>query len=274
MPPTRATLPLRTYHRPTDRRRTGHDAPCATPGLALPTRPCPASTTHPQAQRLSTRESRRLRGTDTIERRKDGLARYLITCIDLASRFSFALAFRTRTSAHAALTLRCAQIVLPIPIRRILSDNGGEFTRHFHDATVACDLTHWHTSPRTPKMNAHCERFNRTIQEEFVDYHEDLLFADIHAFNERLFAWLHWYNAERPHHGIALLTPLDILAQQLGHQCRMYWPNTFFNRVHAQAFHTQAFFDEFQVTFCGIELELLLMTCGRDQTQMHIHAFC
>jgi hypothetical protein len=40
---------------------------------------------------------------DTIERRKDGLARYLITCIDLASRFSFALAFRTRSSAHAAL---------------------------------------------------------------------------------------------------------------------------------------------------------------------------
>lgn len=50
---------------------------------------------------------------DTIERRKDGLARYLITCIDLASRFSFALAFRTRSSAHAALTLRCAQIVFP-----------------------------------------------------------------------------------------------------------------------------------------------------------------
>jgi len=60
---------------------------------------------------------------DTIERRKDGLARYLITCIDLASRFSFALAFRTRSSAHAALTLRCAQIVFPAPLQRVLSDN-------------------------------------------------------------------------------------------------------------------------------------------------------
>ncbi|MER3466643.1 MAG: hypothetical protein C4340_05905, partial [Armatimonadota bacterium] len=135
---------------------------------------------------------------DTIERWRDGEPRYVITCIDLASRFSFALAFRSRSSAHAALTLRCAQIVFPLPLRRVLSDNGGEFARHFHDATVAQNLVHWHTAPRTPKMNAHCERFNRTIQQELVDYHEDLLFGDHDACNDRLFEWLHWYNAERP----------------------------------------------------------------------------
>jgi len=28
-------------------------------------------------------------------------------------------------------------------------------------------------------MNAHNERFNRTLQECFVDYYEDLLFTDI-----------------------------------------------------------------------------------------------
>ena len=91
------------------------------------------------------------------------MARYLITCIDLASRFSFALAFRTRSSAHAALTLRCAQIVFTAPLQRVLSDNGGGFPKHFHDAILSQGLVHWHTTPRTPKMNAHCERFNRTI---------------------------------------------------------------------------------------------------------------
>jgi len=30
-------------------------------------------------------------------------------------------------------------------------------------------------------MNAHCERFNHTIQDEFVDYHETLLFDDLDA---------------------------------------------------------------------------------------------
>ena len=34
-------------------------------------------------------------------------------------------------------------------------------------------------------MNAHAERFNRTLQEQFVDYHEDLLFDDLTAI-ERL----------------------------------------------------------------------------------------
>ena len=163
---------------------------------------------------------------DTIERWRDGKARSVITCIDLASRFGFALAFRSRSSAHAALTLRCAQIVLPVPVRRILSDNGGEFAKHFHQTVLDQGLLHWHTTPHTPKMNAHCERFNRTIQQEFVDYHEDLLFGDLDAFNDHLFEWLHWYNAERPHHGIALRTPLDILADQIGNACRMYWPNT------------------------------------------------
>jgi len=32
-------------------------------------------------------------------------------------------------------------------------------------------------------MNAHNERFNRTIQESFADFYEDLLFSDLGLFN-------------------------------------------------------------------------------------------
>ena len=85
---------------------------------------------------------------------------------------------------------------------------------------------HWHTFPRSPKMNAHCERFNRTVQEEFVDVHEELLFYDLPRFNDRLLDWLYWFNAERPHHALGLKTPLDILANHIGPECRKYWPNT------------------------------------------------
>lgn len=35
-------------------------------------------------------------------------------------------------------------------------------------------------------MNAHAERFNHTIQESFVDYHEELLFTDLVLFNQKL----------------------------------------------------------------------------------------
>ncbi len=48
-------------------------------------------------------------------------------------------------------------------------------------------------------MNAHCEWLNRTIQEEFIDDHEEVLFADIAAFNEKQADWLIGYNRDRPH---------------------------------------------------------------------------
>ena len=47
--------------------------------------------------------------------------------------------------------------------------------KHFDEELRRLCQTHWHTYPKTPKMNAHVERFNRTLQEEFLDYHEDLL---------------------------------------------------------------------------------------------------
>ena len=48
-------------------------------------------------------------------------------------------------------------------------------------------------------MNAHCELFNRTVQDEVASYHEDLPFTDLLAFNLKLLAWIDWYNCERPH---------------------------------------------------------------------------
>jgi hypothetical protein len=47
-------------------------------------------------------------------------------------------------------------------------------------------------------MNAHVERFNRTIQEEFIDYLQELLITP-NEFNRQLIPWLIGYNAERPH---------------------------------------------------------------------------
>jgi transposase InsO family protein len=163
---------------------------------------------------------------DSIERRLNGLRRHLITCTDLASRFGFALGVKHLSSNQALLAWQLHQSLFPAPVRRVLSDNGQEFAKHFHSALKDRQILHWHTFPRTPKMNAHCERFNRTVQEEFLDVHEELLFYDLPQFNERLLDWLAWFNAERPHHALGLRTPLDILEAHIGTECRMYWPNT------------------------------------------------
>jgi transposase InsO family protein len=163
---------------------------------------------------------------DSVERRLTGQRRYLITSTDLASRFGFALGVKSLSSASAELAWRIQQHVFPVRTHRALSDNGYEFGKHFHQALVAAQVTHWHTYPRTPKMNAHCERFNRTLQEEFVNYEESLLFDDLDAFNARLFLWLGWYNLQRPHHALALRTPIQVISDFVHQPCRMYWPNT------------------------------------------------
>jgi transposase InsO family protein len=164
---------------------------------------------------------------DTIERHRDGLTRYLITLTDTHSRFAFALASTRRNSQVAQATLQLAQTVFPVPCTAILTDNGGEFAKHFADHVRESKITHWHTYPRTPKMNAHVERFNRTLQEEFVDFHEELLLTDIMAFNDKLFDYLTWYNLHRPHHALQLQSPMQVIANYLNsNQCNMLWPNT------------------------------------------------
>ena len=59
------------------------------------------------------------------------------------------------------------------------TDDGSEFDKHFSDLMGEQNVPHWHTFPRSPKMNAHCERPNRTLQDEFVDFHDALLFTDL-----------------------------------------------------------------------------------------------
>jgi transposase InsO family protein len=90
--------------------------------------------------------------------------------------------------------------LLPNTPQTLLSDNGSEFEADFARTLEKHGIERWYTCPKTPKMNAHAERFNRTIQESFVDYHEDLLFTDLAVFNRKLADWLVFYNTERPHH--------------------------------------------------------------------------
>ena len=197
------------HHRPLDRRCAGQDAlrgpqrfgapaspsRCAEPRLRKPK--------HFPAERPAI--AYRL---DSIELRAQNERRYVITCTDLHSHFAWAWATRSHASAAAAQFFRLIQAVFPFAIEAVLTDNGSEFQRHFATALADHLFTHWHTYPKTPKMNAHCERFNRTVQEECIDYHYDLLFLDdLTDFNLELLRYLAWYNLERPHFSLTEPVP-------------------------------------------------------------------
>ncbi len=151
---------------------------------------------------------------DTIERFIYGIKRYVITCEDINSRFAFAWATTSHASKAAEEFFERWIQVFPYPTTFVLTDNGSEFKKHFADRLLELQITHYHTYPKTPKMNAHVERFNRTIQEGFVDYHDLLLADDLDRFNELLMDWLLFYNTLRVHHAFAnKLSPVQYLLQ-------------------------------------------------------------
>ena len=133
------------------------------------------------------------------------------------------------TQSHASLAAReffgVVTEVFPYPLQSVRTDNGSEFMKHFDQEIRRLHKNHWHTYPKTPKMNAHVERFNRTIQEEFIDYHEELLITP-NQFNRQLIPWLIWYNAERPHWAVKLKSPVQFLLKENPSLCNSGWPNT------------------------------------------------
>lgn len=153
---------------------------------------------------------------DTVEEYSDGRRRYLITATDVYSRLSFAWATHSHASLAAQHFFSSLQRVFPFPFVSVLTDNGSEFAKHFSEEIRRQHLLHYHTYPRTPKMNAHVERFNRTIQDEFLDFHKPLLFKDIQAFNQKLLDYLLWFNIERVHFAFGnKRSPLQFIASEL-----------------------------------------------------------
>ena len=164
---------------------------------------------------------------DTVVRFLDGVKRYVITATDTETHTAFAGAYTNHGSASAADFLRKCLVVLPDCPRAVQTDNGSEFALHFNNACDELSLERFHTYPRTPKMNANVERFNRTLDEEFMKYRRGLLRDEVPAFNDALIEWLLWYNGERPHHSLSLLSPMEYIVQTLpATECHMWWTNT------------------------------------------------
>jgi putative transposase len=144
---------------------------------------------------------------DTISIFANGLKRYLFTAIDLQTRLAFAYAYKSDSSANGRDFLRKFVKVTPFVTTRIQTDNGSEFAQHFDRICRESDLVHFFNYPRHPQSNACVERFNRTIQEQFANWHIAEL-EELDTFNRNLMEYLIWYNTEKPHRGIGKLPPL------------------------------------------------------------------
>jgi transposase InsO family protein len=170
---------------------------------------------------------------DTIEKQRNGRRMYVLSVEDVYTRTTFSIGTKSHSSKTFAHFFYMVKQLFPYEIKTVLTDNGSEFKQYFNQLANQNNITHYHTYPKTPKMNPHCERFNRTVQEEFVDYHIDLLFNNITEFNKKLREYSSFYNTKRVHYAFNnKMTPLEVLSKsdyyksKLPADCKNGWGYT------------------------------------------------
>src|SRR6201985_2251679 len=136
---------------------------------------------------------------------------YQQTFIDTYSKVAFAKLYDRKTPITAADQLN--DRVLPfyeehdIRLSRVLTDRGTEYCgspeRHEYELYLAVeDIDHTRTKTKSPQTNGICERFHRTVLDEFyrVAFRKKI-YRTIDELQVDLDVWVAEYNNDRPHQG-------------------------------------------------------------------------
>ena len=136
---------------------------------------------------------------------------YQQTFIDTYAKVGFAKLYTTKTAITAADMLN--DRVLPfyeehqLPLLRILTDRGTEYcgkaeTHDYQLYLAINDIDHTKTKAKSPQTNGICERFHKTILQEFYQVtFRKKIYRDIESLQVDLDQWLDKYNYERTHQG-------------------------------------------------------------------------
>jgi transposase InsO family protein len=143
---------------------------------------------------------------DTVEIHWNNIKRYIFTAIDGYSKVAYARMYKRANSYNAADFLNRLLHLVNGNIENIQTDNGSEFEKCFNQACREMKLNRYYNRVRTPKDNPVNERFNRTLQEEFIGMGN--FSSDPAVFNRNLTEWLIEYNLYRPHAALNYETPI------------------------------------------------------------------
>ena len=152
---------------------------------------------------------------------------YQQTFIDTYSAVGFAKLYTSKTPINSADLLN--DRVVPffdkyaIPLLRILTDRGTEFCgkpdTHDYELFLAInDIDHSKTKVKNPQSNGICERFHKTILDEFYSIaFRKKIYLTLEELQEDLDNWLVKYNNRRPHQGKRCQgrTPMETFLENL-----------------------------------------------------------
>lgn len=136
---------------------------------------------------------------------------YQQTFIDTYCKVAHAKLYNSKDAITSADLLN--DRVLPmyeehhVDLQRVLTDRGTEYCGKIENHPYQLyldleDIVHTKTKARHPQTNGICERFHRTIQDEFYAIvFRKKVFQNIEQLQQELDQWIHWYNHERTHEG-------------------------------------------------------------------------
>lgn len=145
---------------------------------------------------------------DTIVIYYNGLKRYILTAIDKFSKVGFARMYKSKSSYNARDFLQRLMYLTDNKIKRIGHDNGSEFSGYFKQACAKLGIEQYYSRNHTPKDNPDNERFNQTLEYEFIKLGN--FTTNIDKFNRNLTEWLIEYNFVRPHETLNYETPIEV----------------------------------------------------------------
>ncbi len=147
---------------------------------------------------------------DTLDVRPlPNVVRKQFTARDVVSRYDV---LDIRSQATAKLASEFVDSVLarmPFPVRAIQVDNGSEFMAEFEEVCQERGLKLFVLPPRSPKLNGHVERAQRTHTEEHWELSS--CDTDVGTMRRELREWEEVYNTVRPHQALGYLTPLEFV---------------------------------------------------------------
>lgn len=127
--------------------------------------------------------------------------------IDVHSRWAYAEpSLRINTWSTINFVKR-AKAIAPFAFQTIQTDHGSEFSKQLTKVIGHAGIDHRHSRVRTPTDNGHVERFIRTLQDECL--HQ--IPRNYQIWQKEIPEFLDYYNTKRPHMGLKMKTPLEVL---------------------------------------------------------------
>ena len=136
---------------------------------------------------------------------------YQQTFVDTYSKVALGKLYTRKTALTAADLLNDQGLPFfeqhELPLLRILTDRGTEYCghmeRHEYELYLAInDIDHSKTKANSPQTNGICERFHKTILQEFYQVaFRKTLYTDLDVLQADLEQWLIYYNTKRTHQG-------------------------------------------------------------------------